>query len=135
MHARTKRLVALKHDQSNKRVADPHKMYPGKQEKERVERSSSKRAAVVFVVMLLIAAFSADAFSQDAALAQGDKTKTTFSTPLPDRNDKTKRTFIQSNAKGWKWVTEQCSDPTTDVCAQASIVEVSTECAASAKFF
>jgi hypothetical protein len=53
----------------------------------------------------------------------------------PVRNDKTKATFNDSNTKGWEWVAGKCSDPTTDACAQAAIVEVSVECGASAKFF
>jgi hypothetical protein len=56
-------------------------------------------------------------------------------TAMPLRLDGTKTQFQQSNREGWDWVAKKCVDTTTDICAQASIVQVYAVCSASGKWF
>ena len=56
--------------------------------------------------------------------------------PPPPRTARTRGAFNKENSNGWSWVSAQCQDnPNTVGCAQAAILEVSTECGESAKFF
>ena len=91
--------------------------------------------ALVLIVTLLSAS-TADTY----AGSEQDKKEYERGEPAPVRKGRTRSAFSSNNAKGWAWVRGQCGDKDNDWsntvgCAQAAILEVSTECGESAKFF
>ena len=51
------------------------------------------------------------------------------------RNDKTKALYNQSNRTAWKNIIDPCIQNVTPACAQAAIVETTTQCSVGATFF
>jgi hypothetical protein len=99
----------------------------------RLEIRSSKILCSLLMIALLVS-FVTSLSAQEPSPNQTMATLAQRTSP-PPRNDKSKATFTQSNQDGWAWVTARCTDPTSDSCAEAAIVEVSQECGASSKFF
>jgi hypothetical protein len=87
----------------------------------------STRACALTLIAALLAALPTNMFAKDAKFAKGDG--------MPKRSGRSHKAFNQNNALGWAWVRAQCTDPDTVECAQAAVLEASTECGDSAKFF
>lgn len=87
---------------------------------------STQAWAVVLTAALLLTSVT-EAFAKNAITFTRDS-------PMPPRKGRTLGAFNNNNAEGWSWVSAKCT--TIDVtCAQAAVLEASTECGQSAKFF
>ncbi len=87
-------------------------------------RFRSRFNSLLALLLALLMVFPTDAFARSPH-------------PLPQaqpRNYKNKAAMNKGNADGWKKVEDQCTT-INDACAQAAIVEVSTECGADAQLF
>ena len=77
-------------------------------------------ALVALLIAALLAAFSSDTLAEN----------------VQPRNYKTKALMNKGNAEGWNNVATKCTTtPVSDECAQAAIVETTTECGADAQLF
>lgn len=90
-------------------------------------------ALVALLIAALLAASPTDTFAQ----ANSSQNTSAQSTKPPAKATRNKRQFLANNKADWKDLADGvCKDETaTNACAQAAIVQVTTECAASARFF
>lgn len=81
----------------------------------------------LLLIPALLLAESTNAFAKSTKFAAGSA--------MPARKGRTRSAFNKNNSIGWDWVRAQCDDPDTVQCAQAAVLEASSECGDSAKFF
>lgn len=91
------------------------------------KRSRHISQALALMLITAIIAVPPTGFAQSAQFAPG--------APMPPRKGRTRGAFNKNNATGWAWVRGQCANPNTVQCAQAAVLESSTECGDAAKFF
>ena len=93
-----------------------------------MKSTGCSKVCAVFLIATLLAVFPTDTLAKETVFSQG-------SAP-PVRLGRTHAAFNKNNSIGWQWVRAQCTaNPKTVDCAQAAVLETSTICGDSAKFF